>query len=97
MMMGTQATYRSPVDCREVAMVIKTGTKLAEIEKTVIVETLRAQNFNRTHTARTLGIGIRRLQRKLKQYGLTGFGLEGRYDFAPHFDGMGMDALASSI
>jgi DNA-binding NtrC family response regulator len=41
---------------------------LADIEKAVILETLKRQNFNRTRAARVLGIGIRTLQRKLKQY-----------------------------
>lgn len=41
---------------------------LADIEKAVIIETLKRQNFNRTRAARVLGIGIRTLQRKLKQY-----------------------------
>ena len=45
------------------------GMKLAEIERAVILQTLRRQNFNRTRSARVLGIGIRTLQRKLKQYG----------------------------
>lgn len=44
------------------------GLTLREIEKAVILETLKRQNFNRTRAARTLGIGIRTLQRKLKQY-----------------------------
>lgn len=44
------------------------GLTLAEIEKAVIIETLKRQNFNRTRAARVLGIGIRTLQRKLKQY-----------------------------
>ncbi len=44
------------------------GMTLREIEKQVILETLKHQNFNRTRAARVLGIGIRTLQRKLKQY-----------------------------
>jgi DNA-binding NtrC family response regulator len=44
------------------------GMSLKDIEKTVILVTLKSQHFNRTHTARVLGIGIRTLQRKLKQY-----------------------------
>ena len=44
------------------------GMTLADIERAVILETLRRQNFNRTRAARVLGIGIRTLQRKLKQY-----------------------------
>lgn len=44
------------------------GMSMQEIERSVILETLRRQSFNRTKTARVLGIGIRTLQRKLKQY-----------------------------
>ncbi len=44
------------------------GTTMKEIEKFVILETLRHQSFNRTRTAKVLGIGIRTLQRKLKRY-----------------------------
>jgi len=46
----------------------KPGTPLADIEKVVILETLRQQRFNRTRAARVLGIGIRTLQRRLKEY-----------------------------
>jgi len=56
-------------------IVFKTGTKLKEIEKQVILETLKAEKYNRTHAARVLGIGIRTLQRKLKRYGLAQIGL----------------------
>ena len=44
------------------------GMSLRDIEKSVILETLRRQRFNRTRSAKVLGIGIRTLQRKLKQY-----------------------------
>ncbi|MCX6128780.1 MAG: hypothetical protein NTX25_06910 [Proteobacteria bacterium] len=54
------------------------GTKLREIERIVILETLRQKNFNRTHTARALGIGIRTLQRKLKRYGASDWGLKAK-------------------
>ena len=47
---------------------LRPGTKLKEIEKIVILRTLQDQKYNRTHTAKVLGIGIRTLQRKLKQY-----------------------------
>ncbi len=51
-------------------IVILTGTKLEEIEKQAILATLKLKENNRTHTAKTLGIGIRTLQRKLRQYGI---------------------------
>jgi DNA-binding NtrC family response regulator len=59
--MGSQAVINN-------AVAFSHGMTLAEIEKQVILETLKRQNFNRTRAARVLGIGIRTLQRKLKQY-----------------------------
>ncbi|NRA45671.1 MAG: hypothetical protein HRU09_12010 [Oligoflexales bacterium] len=50
------------------AVIFNQGMSLRDIEKSVILETLKCQNFNRTRTAKVLGIGIRTLQRKLKQY-----------------------------
>ena len=58
------------------AVVFTPGTKLREIERIVILETLKQKSFNRTHTARALGIGIRTLQRKLKRYGASDWGLK---------------------
>ncbi len=52
------------------------GTKLEEIEREVILATLKHKGYNRTHAARALGIGIRTLQRKLKKYGVAGIGLK---------------------
>ena len=52
----------------EPEVTFRSGIPLREIEKTVILETLRRLRFNRTRTAKVLGIGIRTLQRKLKQY-----------------------------
>ena len=71
------ATQVSPLEPMDSASVIFTpGTKLREIERIVILETLKQKNFNRTHTARALGIGIRTLQRKLKRYGASDWGLK---------------------
>ena len=58
-------------------VVFKHGLSLADVERIVILETLRHQNFNRTRAARVLGIGIRTLQRKIKEYRNRGviFGL----------------------
>jgi DNA-binding NtrC family response regulator len=43
---------------------------LAEMEKLVVVDRLDHHNGNRSHTARSLGISLRTLQRKLKKWGL---------------------------
>jgi DNA-binding NtrC family response regulator len=43
--------------------------RLADVERELILSTLRAHDGNRTRTAEELGIGIATLHRKLKQYG----------------------------
>jgi len=48
---------------------LEPGMTLADFERLVILQTLKRHSQNRTHTARALGIGIRTLQRKIKQYG----------------------------
>lgn len=51
-------------------LVVQPGhAKLEDVERFLILATLRRTRYNRTKTARLLGIGIRTLQRKLKQYG----------------------------
>jgi len=47
---------------------ISVGESMEQIEKKVIEETLNYTNGNRTQAARILKIGLRTLQRKLKQY-----------------------------
>ena len=65
-------SFEAAVRDREALVVVLPGTPLQEIEKSVILATLRKQRFNRTRTARTLGIGIRTLQRRLKEYRSSG-------------------------
>ena len=56
-------TQDSPV------LVVQPGrARLEDVERHLIMATLRRSRYNRTKTARLLGIGIRTLQRKLKQY-----------------------------
>lgn len=45
---------------------------LYEVEKTAILEALDLHKGNRTHTAKYLDIGLRTLQRKIKEYAVTG-------------------------
>ncbi len=47
------------------------GLTLADVEKMMILSTLRRNQGNREQTARELGISIRTLYRKLKEYGMT--------------------------
>ena len=53
--------------------------KLKEIERAVILSTLAQHDFNRSKTARVLGINRRTLQTKLRAYGAEAWGLKGRY------------------
>lgn len=50
-------------------VVLQAGqTRLEDAEKMLIIATLKKARFNRTRAANMLGIGIRTLQRKIKQY-----------------------------
>lgn len=50
-------------------VVLQAGqTRLEDAEKLLIMATLKRARFNRTRAAHMLGIGIRTLQRKIKQY-----------------------------
>jgi DNA-binding NtrC family response regulator len=46
------------------------GTTLSEMERVLIENTLRQLKGNRTRAARMLGIGVRTLQRKIKEHGI---------------------------
>jgi DNA-binding NtrC family response regulator len=47
-----------------------------EIERQAILETLHRTGGRRAEAAQLLGIGLRTLQRKLKDYKLQGFSVE---------------------
>jgi DNA-binding NtrC family response regulator len=66
--MMTAFSHDHREDMKLAPVTFEFGMTLADIERAVIMETLKRQNFNRTRAARVLGIGIRTLQRKLKQY-----------------------------
>jgi DNA-binding NtrC family response regulator len=44
------------------------GRTVADVERTLIIDTLRHTLGNRTHAATLLGISIRTLRNKLRQY-----------------------------
>jgi DNA-binding NtrC family response regulator len=44
--------------------------RLERLEQLLIMQELRRHGDNRTHTARTLGISVRALQKKIGKYGL---------------------------
>jgi DNA-binding NtrC family response regulator len=47
------------------------GGRLAELEHQAILQALREADGNRRHAARILGISLRTLQYRLKEYGMT--------------------------
>ena len=50
-------------------LVVQPGqAKIQDVEKHLIMATLKRTRYNRTKAAKQLGIGIRTLQRKLKLY-----------------------------
>jgi len=51
------------------------GRTVAEVERELIIDTLEHCLGNRTHAANILGISIRTLRNKLKQYGDEGFNI----------------------
>lgn len=50
---------------------IRSGVTVQEMERKLIVETLRATSNNRTQAAKLLGISIRTLRNKLHEYGMS--------------------------
>lgn len=48
------------------------GLPVAEVERSLILATLRQTEGNRTHAAHMLGISIRTMRNKLKEYAETG-------------------------
>jgi DNA-binding NtrC family response regulator len=46
------------------------GTTIAQMERELIRATLETTGGNRTHSAQLLGIGVRTLQRKIREFGL---------------------------
>ncbi len=67
------AEYRSPVGAPAASPVTEWEPRpMAEIEKEAILRTLAHTNGHRARAAQLLGIGLRTLQRKLKEYGEIG-------------------------
>jgi DNA-binding NtrC family response regulator len=58
---------RAPSDGSE----LRPGRTIADLERDLIRRTLEHTGGNRTHSAELLGIGVRTLQRKIREYGLS--------------------------
>ncbi len=54
-------------------LVIRPGTTVQEMERRLIIETLRSTDQNRTQAAKVLGISIRTLRNKLNDYRAQGY------------------------
>jgi DNA-binding NtrC family response regulator len=52
------------------AIEIPPGTSLEDLERAAVEQALAQHHGNRTHAAKTLGISVRTLQRKLKAWGM---------------------------
>lgn len=64
---------------------IPAGTSLEELERAAVEKALQQHRGNRTHAAKTLGISVRTLQRKLKAWHVPVFALQhhpSRQDFS---------------
>jgi DNA-binding NtrC family response regulator len=59
----TRGAHRSNID-------IPPGTSLEDLERAAVEQALAQHHGNRTHAAKTLGISVRTLQRKLKAWGM---------------------------
>jgi DNA-binding NtrC family response regulator len=60
---STKASQKSHID-------IPPGTSLEDLERAAVEQALVQHHGNRTHAAKTLGISVRTLQRKLKAWGM---------------------------
>ena len=56
----------------------RAGATMREMERQLIRRTLARHDGNRTHAARTLHIGVRTLQRKIRHYGIRVAAVRGR-------------------
>jgi DNA-binding NtrC family response regulator len=63
---------------------IPPGTSLEDLERAAVEQALTQHHGNRTHAAKTLGISVRTLQRKLKAWGMPILSLPNNNP-APHF------------
>ena len=67
---GAPAAGISDADMETAALV---GRTVADVERDLIIDTLHHCLGNRTHAANILGISIRTLRNKLRQYSQEGF------------------------
>lgn len=68
---GPQHLLLNPQSTPQKESKLPTGMSLQQLEKQLIIETLRDHKYNRTRTAEILGISVRTLRNKLHEYDLT--------------------------
>jgi len=51
---------------------VRPGTSLKEMERWLILETLKKVGGNRTKAAQLLGVSVRTIRNKLKEYRISG-------------------------
>jgi DNA-binding NtrC family response regulator len=59
---------RQSPEATQEGVLIKSGTKMAEAEKAIILMTLKETGGNRTKAAELLGISLRTIQNRVKEY-----------------------------
>ncbi len=68
---GASSVETAAAGSAESGLKIRSGMTVHEMEKSLILETLRANENNRTKAAELLGISIRTLRNKLHEYGMA--------------------------
>jgi DNA-binding NtrC family response regulator len=51
------------------------GSTVEAVERELVLQTLASCHGNRTHAARLLGLSVRTMRNKIKQYGTDGVGV----------------------
>jgi two-component system response regulator FlrC len=71
-----EKVVEQPAAINASGLMIRSGVTVHDMEKALILETLRTTNNNRTEAAKLLGISIRTLRNKLHEYRGTTPGVE---------------------
>jgi two-component system, response regulator FlrC len=61
---------------KKIDLNISSGMTVADVERTLIIETLKSEDYNRTKAAKLLGISVRTLRNKITEYQQSGFTLQ---------------------
>lgn len=64
---GEVKVYRCPI-CKDGELAIRPGITIEDATRALTEATLAHFHGNKTHTAKALGMGLRSLQRKIKEW-----------------------------